>query len=79
MARPVVGSRLSGISEVVLPGETGFLADPGNASELAAHLGVLLDDAALAETLGNNARNLIVRDFDIRKNVRHVIRYIAGG
>ncbi len=79
MGRPVVGSRLSGISEVVFPGETGFLTEPGNARELATHLGDLLEDAALAQALGRNARNLIVRDFDIRKNVRNVIRYIADG
>jgi len=79
MARPVVGSRLSGISEVVSPGETGFLAEPGDARELAAHLGALLEDAALAQTLGHNARNLIVQDFDVRKNVRQVIRYITSG
>ncbi|MGB8223035.1 MAG: hypothetical protein WCF10_10620 [Polyangiales bacterium] len=27
--------------------------------------------------LGHNARNLIVRDFDIRKNVRNVVHYIT--
>jgi len=77
MARPVVGSRISGISEVVIPGETGFLSDPGDAEQLAAKLGVLLEDLALAQALGRNARALVVEQFDVRRNVHHVIRHLA--
>jgi len=79
MARPVVGSRVSGIPEIVLPGETGFLADPGNARELASHIGVLLEDRLLAEKLGRSAQGLILKEFDVRENVEGVVRHIANG
>lgn len=77
MARPVVGSRVSGIPEVVLPGETGLLAKPGNARDLAAQLGVLLEDPLVAQTLGRNAQERIRHEFDVRQNVRQVIRHIT--
>ena len=79
MARPVVASRISGIPEVVRSGETGLLFEPGNTEELASQLGVLLDDPHLARMLGENARDLVRREFDVRRNVRHVIRHIANG
>jgi colanic acid/amylovoran biosynthesis glycosyltransferase len=78
MARPVVGSRLSGIPEAVAPGETGFLAEPGSAADLAEHIGVLLNDVALARRLGQHGYERVQAEFDSRKNIRQVIRHIAN-
>ena len=77
MGRPVVGSRVSGIPEVVIPGETGFLTEPGNAEELSEKLGLLLENATLAEELGQHGRRLIYEEFDVRQNVRSVIRHVT--
>jgi glycosyltransferase involved in cell wall biosynthesis len=77
MSRPVVGSRVSAIPEVLVEGETGFLVAPGDANELAAKLGLLLDDPTLAARLGRQGRMRIVRDFDVKKNVRTVIDTIT--
>lgn len=77
MSRPVVGSRVSAIPEVLVDGETGFLVAPGDANELAAKLGLLLDDPTLAARLGRQGRMRIVRDFDVKKNVRMVIDTIT--
>ncbi len=78
MGRPVVGSRISAIPEVVMPGETGLLSEPGKVEELAAHLRTLLEDPRLARTLGEKGRKLVRERFDVRQNVRHVIRHIAN-
>lgn len=78
MARPVVGSRLSGIPEAVIPGKTGFLAEPGNAADLARHIDVLLKDVALARRLGRQGWERAQTGFDVRKNIRQVIRHIAN-
>ena len=77
MSRPVVGSRVSAIPELLVDGETGFLVEPGDANELSAKLGLLLDDSTLAVQLGQQGRIRIVRDFDVKKNVRTVIDTIA--
>ncbi|MGB5221119.1 MAG: glycosyltransferase, partial [Polyangiales bacterium] len=63
--------------ELLVDGETGFLVEPGDANELSAKLGLLLDDPTLAARLGRQGRMRIVRDFDVKKNVRTVIDTIA--
>jgi len=73
MGRPVVGSRVSGIPEVVIPGQTGFLVEPADPVDLSDKLALVLDDPALAAELGHRGRERILEDFDIKRNVRRVI------
>lgn len=62
-ARPVVGSRFGGISEVIADGETGFLAEPENAADFADKIGRLLDDANLRERFGECGRERVLKLF----------------
>jgi glycosyltransferase involved in cell wall biosynthesis len=55
-ARAVVGSRVGGIPDVVVDGETGLLVPPGDAGALAEALARVVSDPALAERLGASAR-----------------------
>lgn len=54
--RPVVASRLGGLPFTVADGATGLLCEPGDATDLAAKLAVLLDDPPLRERLGRAGR-----------------------
>ncbi len=54
--RPVVASRLGGLSFTVADGATGLLFAPGDADDLAAKLTLVLDDTALRERLGGAGR-----------------------
>ena len=49
---PVVASRIYGITDAVLDGETGFLHQPGNVAELVGRLEILIRDASLRRALG---------------------------
>ena len=49
---PVVASRLQGLAEAVVDGQTGLLFEAGNASALADALEALLDDPARAHAYG---------------------------
>jgi glycosyltransferase involved in cell wall biosynthesis len=55
-ARPVVGTRVGGIIELVVDGETGFLISPGDPNGLADHLLLLLNDPILADAMGARGR-----------------------
>ena len=57
---PVVATRVGGIPDIVVDGRTGLLVPPGDARELAAALGRLLDDPALARQLGIAGRERVV-------------------
>jgi glycosyltransferase involved in cell wall biosynthesis len=61
--RPVVATRLAGVPEVVLDGETGLLAEPGDVGELAERLAALLEDAALRRRMGDAGRDFVARSF----------------
>jgi glycosyltransferase involved in cell wall biosynthesis len=63
---PVVASRLGGLAEVVVDGETGFLVPPGDTGALTDRLARLLSDRRLAAKLGANARDLVVQRFTWR-------------
>jgi glycosyltransferase involved in cell wall biosynthesis len=60
---PVVASRLGGVPEIVVDGETGFLVEPGNVDELRDRIAALLRDSALAERMGRRGRDLVVERF----------------
>ena len=65
----VVASRVGGIPEIVVEGETGYLVDydPGDietfTTSLAGRIEELLDDTALAAKLGRAGRERAVRQF----------------
>jgi glycosyltransferase involved in cell wall biosynthesis len=63
---PVVASRIGGLAEVVVDGETGFLVDPGDVAALEDRLALLLSDRRLAARLGANARDLVAARFTWR-------------
>lgn len=75
---PVVASRLAAIPEVVVDGETGLLAEPGNSGELADRIARLLQDRSLAGSLAANARRVVEENFDIIRNVAP-LKYLFTG
>jgi starch synthase len=66
---PVVASRVGGIPEIVVEGETGYLIDydPDGAAtfatELARRIEELLTDTALAQKMGKAGRDRVLRHF----------------
>ncbi|MDE2582236.1 MAG: glycosyltransferase [Rhodospirillales bacterium] len=64
---PAVGSRIGGIPEGILDGETGLLAPERNAAALAERMSALLDDRDLRARMGSAARRHIERRFDLRR------------
>ena len=55
----VVATRVGAVPDLVDNGSQGILVDPGDISGLAAGLGLLLADAALAQRLGAAGRELV--------------------
>ena len=66
---PVIATRAGGMPEAVSDEESGLLVEPGDADELAAALGRLIDDAALRRQLGEQGRTRVERDFSVEKMV----------
>lgn len=62
-ARPVVGSRVGGISYTVQDGVTGFLVPPRDPHALAARLHEILIRPELGRQMGEAARRRVEREF----------------
>jgi glycosyltransferase involved in cell wall biosynthesis len=54
---PVIASRIGGLPEIVVDGETGFLTPPGDVESLQDRLATVLADRRLARSLGDAARS----------------------
>ena len=62
---PVIATRLSGIPELVRPGETGFLAEPGDAAGLARAIREVGEDLPAASALAARGARLVASEFEL--------------
>jgi hypothetical protein len=75
-ARPVVSTRLAGIPELVVDGQTGMLAPPGDSTALAQTLEQLLRDPELRLRFGQAGRRRIEQHFRIEQTVEPLIEML---
>jgi glycosyltransferase involved in cell wall biosynthesis len=64
---PVVGTRVGGVPELVVDGETGLLVEAGDPDSLAAALGTLVEDAELRQRMGDAGRERAREQFDLER------------
>jgi glycosyltransferase involved in cell wall biosynthesis len=62
--KPVVASRIGGISETVDDGVNGILCEPGNVSQFVDSMIRLATDSDLRATMGRAGREKVAREFD---------------
>jgi hypothetical protein len=69
MERPTVGTRVGGIPDMVLDGETGVLVEPGDPEDLARGVLDLLRDPERARALGRAGRRHVLRTATLSRTV----------
>lgn len=72
MAKPVVGTTVGGIPEVVIEDETGLLVPPRDAPALARAMARLLGDPAYGRELGRRGRELVLARFSLEQMAAEV-------
>ena len=78
LEKSVVASRIVGSSEVVIPGETGFLYDYGDVKMLSGYLALLLRDPAKRQAMGAAGRRRASAEFSIETYVAGVSRILEN-
>lgn len=73
MGKGIVASRLGQIGEVLEDGETAVLVEPGDVKALAAAIQRLASSKSLRTSLGENARNVAVRNYTWKHNAQRVL------
>ncbi len=71
--RPVISTRVSGIPELVRPGETGWLIEPQDPAALAGALTEIHGDPQEAERRAVAGRRLVENEFDLVTNVQRLV------
>lgn len=64
-SRPVVATNVGGTSEIVVDGRGGFVVDPGDAGDLADRVVQILCTPGLADKMGRQAYNRVVKMFSL--------------
>ena len=67
---PVVATRVDGVPEIVLHGDTGLLVDPGNPKALADAFITMLQDNSLRNAMGKHARERVIANHSLDGMVR---------
>ena len=73
--KPVVATGVGGVSEIVLDGETGFLAKLGDVRSMAQKVRKLAADPALAGCMGQAAQARARQEFSAEKSVGRYLDY----
>lgn len=73
LGKPVIGSRIGGIPELVRDGETGLTFEPYNAKDLRKKILCLLDNQNRIKEMGQKARLLVEEEFSSDKHYERLI------
>lgn len=71
--KPVVGTRVGGIPEVVADQQSGFIVDRGDAAAIADRILTLAENPLLREKMGKTGAERVRNLFDLRPNVMKLI------
>ena len=73
LGKPVIGAKIGGIPEMVRDGETGWIFEPGNATELRRRIELLLSDQDAAVVMGRKARSFVEEELNPGKHYRELM------
>jgi len=72
--KPVIGSRVGGILDIIEDGVNGFLVNPRDPEAIAEKIIFLAEHPNLTTEMGKNARMIVEKKFDINKRVEKMIK-----
>ena len=73
LGKPVIGSNVGGIPDLIKDGQNGFLFEVGNTEELAEKLKTLLNNKILVVEMGKRGREFVQDKFSNEKYIRNYL------
>ena len=68
LGKPVIGSRIGGIPELIKDGENGLLFEPGNSDDLRTKIEFFLNNQGIIKKWSENAKKLVEEKFSEDKH-----------
>lgn len=78
LGRPVIGSNIGAIPELVIDGQTGFLFEPGNAVQLAEKIKQLIGGLQMITEMGSKAFNHITKLINDESHYQGLRNLVTG-
>lgn len=75
---PVVVSRVGGLPEVVLEGQSGYVFEPDNVESLVEKLELLVESKERREMFGKKGREFVLETFNIERMIRETEEQYEG-
>jgi glycosyltransferase involved in cell wall biosynthesis len=75
---PVIASRVAGIPEMIVDGETGILIPPGNIEVIGDEIKRLMSNPSLRKSLGEKGRERVLKEFPKGKMLGQVRELYAS-
>lgn len=72
MKVPQVAFSSGGVTDIVLHGETGLLAERGNEKDFTEKLITLIENEALRKAMAEKCRKIVMENFEMSSNIRKV-------
>ncbi len=63
MRLPVIATRVGSAPDIIKHLQNGLLVEPKNAKQIAEYINILLENRVLANKIGKNARNTVIKNF----------------
>jgi glycosyltransferase involved in cell wall biosynthesis len=73
-ARPVVATNIAGTRDLIVEGQTGYLVGVGDRASFVRRTRLVLEDAALAQRLGEAGRQRMLTEFGVDRMVEAHLR-----
>jgi glycosyltransferase involved in cell wall biosynthesis len=70
--RPVIGSNVGGISDLIEDGVNGFLVAPGKEQELAEKVCTIIGNRQLALNMGERGKRIIIEKFNAKTHLKKI-------
>lgn len=78
MKKPVISTRVGGVPEVVRDNETGILVEPEDPKGLADAIERLIKDSALRNSMGEEGRKMVERDYSLDVMIERMYGFYSG-
>jgi glycosyltransferase involved in cell wall biosynthesis len=75
---PVVATRVGGIPDLILEGETGHIVDVDDAEALGDRVASLVEDRARRAEMGRRGREDAAKRFESRENARRLFEFVRS-
>ncbi len=76
LGKPVIASNINGIPEVIFDGETGFLFEPGNFSDLCEKINQIEQNPDKSKIMGNNGNLFLKNELSVTSRYKKFNRLI---